>query len=76
MKQLKMSVVTTLELFKFMNANSMCTFYTLKKWLATMLGTMEHFPTVNSIRQNVLHLSARLSKMKKMPSRMLLYQLF
>ena len=58
-----------LELFQFMNSNSTCTFSSMRKWLALMFGgVQDDFPTVNSVRQSVLRLSAKLSKMKKMPS--------
>ena len=58
---------TTVELFRFMNDNPTCTLFTLRKWLAQMLGAKEAFPTVNSIRQSILRVSGRLSKLKKMP---------
>ena len=57
-----------LDLYHFMNGHQQCTFYTLRLWLRWLL--QEKWPTgnvpaVNSIRQSVLRLSARLSKLKK-----------
>ena len=57
---------TDIELFKFMNENHTCTFFSLRKWLARMLDVKKTFPTVNSIRQSVLRVSAKLAKLKKM----------
>ena len=35
---------TVIELFKFMNENHTCTFFSLRKWLARMLDVKENFP--------------------------------
>ena len=49
-----------------------CTYYTLWRWVLLLLSDTEQrskeFPTIKSIRQSVLRLSARLSILKKMPS--------
>lgn len=63
---------TLLELHSFLNRNPYCTYYTLWRWVLLLLSDTEQrskeFPTIKSIRQSVLRLSARLSILKKMPS--------
>ena len=51
-----------------MNLNPECTYHTLSRWLSNLLGERcpkEEFPTVKAIRQTILRLHARLSKIKK-----------
>lgn len=60
-----------LELNQFMNRNQMCTYYTLWQWLAALVGQnwpQNKFPTVKAIRQSVIRLVAKLSKLKKLPN--------
>ena len=57
-----------LDLSQFMNLNPECTYHTLSQWLSNLLGERcpkEEFPTVKAIRQSILRLHARLSKIKK-----------
>ena len=60
-----------LELYHFMNGNKLCTYYTLWQWLASLFGDYwpkDNFPTVKAVRQSVLRLVAKLTKLKKLPS--------
>ncbi len=60
-----------LELYNFMNRNSPCTFYVLWCWMSSLFSAkreQEEFPTIKSIRQSVLRLSAKFMNLKKMPS--------
>ena len=52
-----------LDLYHFMNGHQQCTFYTLRLWLRWLKWPIGNAPAVNSIRQSVLRLSARLSKL-------------
>ena len=57
-----------LDLFHFMNRSPECTYHTLTQWLSSLCGERcpkEEFPTVKAIRQSVLRLYARLSRLKK-----------
>ena len=54
-----------------MNRNSSCTWYTLWRWIASLLGDgwpQTYFPTIKSIRQCVLRLNSTVSNIKKFPS--------
>ena len=65
---LKPVVVTNevvLDLFHFKNRNLDCTYHTLRQWLFLLLDHKENFPTVKAIRQSILRLCARLTKLKK-----------
>ena len=60
-----------IELYNFMNRNSKCTYYTLWRWIASLLGDrwpQTDFPTIKSIRQSVLRLTSKLTNIKKCPS--------
>ena len=55
-----------LDLHEFMNRHRHCgcTFDSFRRWLALLMGyewPVIHFPTSKSLRQNVIHLSSRLS---------------
>ena len=59
-----------IELYHFMNRNPTCTYHTLWRWLASLLGDrwpQNDFPTVKAVRQSVIRLISKLSKTKKMP---------
>ena len=56
-----------LGLFHFLNQHPECTFITLTQWLSCLLcekWPTQTPPTVKSIRQSVIHLDARYSKLK------------
>ena len=60
-----------IELYNFMNRNTQCTFYTMWRWIASLLGDrwpQTNFPTIKSIRQCVLRLNSKLTNIKKFPS--------
>ena len=64
---------TILELYNFLNRNPSCTYYTLWRLIHCLFPDSyeqrkDEFPTIKSIRQSVVRLSARLSTLKKMPS--------
>ena len=57
-----------LDLYEFMNRHSGCTFDSFRRWLALLMGCnwpVIHFPTSKSLRQSVIRLSSRLTKLKK-----------
>ncbi len=59
------------ELYHFMNQNSECTYYTLWRWLSSLLGDewpTNNFPTVKSVRQSVIRIVTKLNKLRKLPS--------
>ena len=59
-----------LEMHRFMNMNSTCTYHTFWQWLASLLGDnwpQTDFPTVKAVRQSVVRLSYKFNKLKKMP---------
>ena len=60
-----------IELSRFMERNAQCTFYTLWRWISIILGDRwptEGFPTVKSVRQSVIRIVSRLTKLKKQPA--------
>lgn len=60
---------TMLELHNFSNRNPSCTYYTYWKWASMLLrNSRTEFPTIKSMRQNIVRLSLQLAKLKKMPS--------
>ena len=62
---------TVLQLYKFMKSNSVCTFYSLWRWLACFYGSFwpkEAFPTVYAVRLSTLRLSDKYGKLKNMPA--------
>lgn len=65
-----------LELCHFMNRNPVCTYYTLWRWLFALYAkSLNHqpqdhsheFPTIKAVRQSLVRLVAKLSKLKKLP---------
>ena len=59
-----------LEMHRFMNMNSTCTYHTFWQWLASLLGDnwpQTDFPTIKAVRQSVVRLSYKFNKLKKMP---------
>ena len=60
-----------IELYHFMDRNARCTFYTLWRWISIVLGDRwptEGFPTVKSVRQSVVRIVSRTTKLKKQPA--------
>ena len=59
-----------LDLLNFMNNNAKCSYYTYWQWVTYLFKTVPRdcFPTINSLRQSVVRLSTRLTKLKKMPT--------
>ena len=60
-----------LELYMFCKSNPSCTYYTLWKWLACLFKdkwSEESFPTIKSVRQSVLQIVFKVSKLRKMPT--------
>ena len=60
-----------LELHIFRKSNPSCTYYTLWKWIACLFTdkwSEDNFPTVKSIRQSVLQIAAKVSKLQKLPA--------
>lgn len=72
-KALNVKVVTNenvIELHKFMDRHPACTYYTLWRWIASLLGDkwpQSDFPTIKAVRQSVIRLNSKLSKLKKIP---------
>ena len=60
-----------IELYHFMDRNARCTFYTLWRWISIVLGDRwptEGFPTVKSVRQSVVRIVSKTTKLKKQPA--------
>ena len=58
-----------LELLNFMNRNTKCSYYTYWRWVSCLFKIVprDSFPTIKSLRQSVVRLSTKLTKLKKMP---------
>ena len=70
MPLLRLTNEVILELYSFMNRNA-TTFYVLWHWMSCLYSRQHEnneFPTIKSIRQSVLHLSASLTSLKKLRS--------
>ena len=64
-------VITKVELYMFSKSNPSCTYYTLWKWLACLFKdkwSEKSFPTIKSVRQSVLQIVFKVSKLRKMPT--------
>ncbi len=65
---IKLTNGLVLDLNDFMNKKEDCTYDTFKTWVATLLGKdwpEDHPPSVKALRQSVIRLSNRLTKIKK-----------
>ena len=74
LRSLTVSTVTNkivYELYHFRKMNPPCTYQTLWQWLACLCEDRwsdENFPTVSSVRQSVLRIVSKVTKLKKMPN--------
>ena len=60
-----------LELHIFKKSSPSCTYYTLWKWIACLFKdkwSEDNFPTIKSIRQSVLQIARKVSKLQKLPA--------
>ena len=57
-----------LDLHEFMNRHHDCTYDSFRRWLALLMGynwPNKNFPTSKALRQSVIRLFSRLTKLKK-----------
>ena len=57
-----------LDLYEFMNRHHDCTYDSFRRWLALLMGynwPVKNFPTSKALRQSVIRLFSRLTKLKK-----------
>jgi hypothetical protein len=62
---------TMSELHNFLYRNPLCSYYTYWQWAFALLENSRpdnNFPTIKSIRQSIVRLSSKLTKLRKMPS--------
>ena len=68
LKDVRLTNGIVLDLHNFMNKTKNCTYLTYKNWIAAILGSewpVKDPPTIKALRQSVIRLSSKLSKLRK-----------
>ena len=68
LKDVRLTNGIILDLHNFMNKTKNCTYLTYKNWIAAILGSkwpVKDPPTIKALRQSVIRLSSKLSKLRK-----------